>query len=50
MTEGIERRNSLTESRRACDCFPSGGAMVIAIGIASLLAFAFGLALGKWVM
>ena len=36
------------KSRRRGDCFPDGGAVCIAIGIASLLAFAFGVAIGAW--
>jgi hypothetical protein len=48
MTEGIDRRNPIIESRRYTDCFPSGGAMVLVIGIASLLAFALGVAIGAW--
>jgi len=43
-----DRRSPFLESRRRSDCFPEGGAVCIAIGIASLLAFAFGVAIGAW--
>jgi hypothetical protein len=43
-----ERRTPFIESRRRTDCFPDGGAVCIAIGIASLLAFALGVAIGAW--
>jgi len=43
-----DRRSPFHESRRYNDCFPSGGAMTLTIGIASLLAFAFGVAIGAW--
>ena len=49
MTEGIERRNPLVDSRRYADVCPSGGAMVLVIGIASLLAMVAGFVMGKWV-
>jgi hypothetical protein len=38
----IERRSEVRRSRRYDDCFPDGGACVIAYGIVSALAFAFG--------
>ena len=43
-----DRRTPFTESRRRTDCFPQRGAVIIAMGIASLLAFAFGVAIGAW--
>ena len=43
-----DRRSPFTESRRRSDCFLDGGAVCIAIGIASLLAFALGVVIGAW--
>jgi hypothetical protein len=48
MDEQTDRRTPFTESRRRSDCFPDGGSVCIAIGIASLLAFALGVAIGAW--
>ena len=44
----VDERRPGIESRRQNDCFPDGGAVTIAIGIASLLAFAIGVAVGAW--
>jgi hypothetical protein len=43
-----DRRTPYTESRRRSDCFPDGGAVTIAIGLATLLAFALGVVIGAW--
>ena len=45
----IDRRSPLTESRRTRDCFPNGGAVVIAIGAFSLFSMAIGVAIGAWI-
>ena len=45
-----DRRSPFAESRRQCDCFPSGGAVMITIGFFSVVSFAIGFLLGVWVM
>ena len=41
-----DRRAPWMESRRKGDCFPSGGAVVIAISIFSLVSMAIGVVVG----
>jgi hypothetical protein len=44
----VDERRPGIESRRRSDCFPDGGAVCITIGTFTLLAFAFGVAIGAW--
>jgi hypothetical protein len=44
----VDERRPGIASRRRSDFFPDGGAVTLTIGIASLLAFAFGVAIGAW--
>ncbi len=43
----VERRSAIRRSSRHEDCFPDGGACVIAYGIVSVIAFAFGFAVAR---